>query len=188
MAAAAMPLIGLAGGSLLGGIFAGGASPEEKAMYGATANIGRFGTSAGEADISKSQDFWSAILSGDATKIATVLGPEMSAFNRQGQQRKQTTAQFGTRSGGTTGAMQTIDDATLSSIRSMISQLTGGAATSLGQMGTSLLNTGLQGTTSAFGEANIMQQQNADKWRQIFGSAGLLGGEIGKVLMQPPQT
>lgn len=185
MAAAALPLLGAEAGSLFGGIFGGGPSPEQKALAGLTANIGRFGTSAGEADISKSQNFWSAILSGDPTKIATVLGPEMSTFNRQGQQRKQTTAQFGTRSGGTTGEMQTIDDSTLASIRGMISQLTGGAATSLGSLGTSLLNTGLQGTTSAMGEANVMQQANAAKWADIFGSAGLLGGSLGKWALTP---
>lgn len=153
-----------------------GPTGEEKAMYGQVAGIGRFGTSAGEADISKAQNFWSSILSGDPTKIATVLGPEMSAVNRQAQQQKQSTAQFGTRSGGTTGTMQAIDDATLSSIRSMISTLTGGAATSLGNMGTSLLNTGLSGATSAFGEANIMQQQNAAKWQDIFNSIATIAG------------
>ena len=67
----------------------------------------------------------------------------------------------------------------------MISQLTGGAATSLGQMGSSLLNTGLQGTTSAFGEANVMQQQSADKWANIFGSAGLFGGTLANKLLTP---
>lgn len=153
-----------------------GPSSAEQSMYGQTAGIGRFGTSAGESDILKSQNFWSAIMSGDPTKIATVLGPQMSAVNKQAQQRKATTAQFGTRSGGTTGEMQTIDDATLSSIRNMISSLTGGAATNLGQLGTSLLNTGLQGTTSAFGEANVMQQQNAAKWQDIFNSIGTIAG------------
>lgn len=188
-AAALLPLIGAAAGSSLGAIIGGGPSAEQKAMYGATANIGRFGTSAGEADIGKSQNFWSAILSGDPTKIATVLGPEMTAVNKQAQERKATTAQFGTRSGGTTGAMQTIDDSTLSSIRSMISQLTGGAATNLGSMGSSLLNTGLQGTTAAMGEANIMQQLNAQRWKDILGMGGLAAGagiEAGTTPYQAP--
>lgn len=184
-AAALLPLIGAAAGSSLGAIIGGGPSPEQKAMYGATANIGRFGTSVGEADISKSQNFWSAILSGDATKIATVLGPEMSAMNKQAQERKATTAQFGTRSGGTTGAMQTLDDSTLAGIRTMISQLTGGAATQLGAMGTSLLNTGLQGTTAAMGEANILQQQNQQRWNEILMGAGITGGGIAQYLKTP---
>lgn len=184
-AAAFLPLLGAAAGSSLGAIIGGGPSRQQKEMYGQVANIGRFGTSAGEADIGKSQDFWSAILSGDPTRIATVLGPEMSAINRQGQERKATTAQFGTRSGGTTGAMQTLDDSTIASIRSMIAQLTGGAATQLGQMGTSLLNTGLQGSTSAMGEANIMQQANAQRWQDIFGGAGLAGGSLAGYLKTP---
>ena len=83
MATAALPLLGAEAGTLLGSFF-GGPSPAEKQAQALTANIGKWATTAGESDISKSQNFWSAILSGDATKIATVLGPEMSAFNRQG--------------------------------------------------------------------------------------------------------
>lgn len=148
-----------------------GSTPQESQMYGLTGEIGRFGTSQGENDILQSQNFWSAIMSGDPQKIATVLGPQMSTINRQAQQQKKTAAEFGTRSGGTTAAMNALDTSTLSSIRGMIANLTGSAASNLGSMGENLFSTGLSGATSAFGEAQTMQQQQAAKMNDIFKSA-----------------
>lgn len=156
-----------------------GPSGQEQQMYGLTGDIGRFGTSQGQSDILKSQTFWSAIMSGDPTQIAKVLGPEMSTINRQAQQQKKTASEFGTRSGGTTGVMQNIDTSTLSSIRGMISQLTGSAAGNLGSMGSSLLSTGLSGATSGFGEAKTMADQNAAKWQDIFNSIAQVSGTVG---------
>ena len=157
-----------------------GPSGQEREMYGLTGSIGRFGTSQGESDLLKSQNFWSSILSGDPQQIARVLGPEMSTINRQAQQQKKTAAEFGTRSGGTTATMNALDTSTLSSIRGMIANLTGSAASNLGSMGQNLLNTGLSGATSAFGQAKDMQAQTAEKWNDIFNSiaevAGVAGG------------
>src|ERR1700726_4264899 len=78
-----------------------GPSGAQKADAGALGAIGNFGTSEGEADIGASDKFWQAILSGDPGQIARVLGPEISAVNKQGQQAKKTASEFGTRSGGT---------------------------------------------------------------------------------------
>lgn len=147
-----------------------GPSREEKQQYGLLSDIGGFGSRQGKSDIMKSQDFWSSILSGDMTKIASVLAPEISSINQQTQQRKKTASEFGNRGGGTNAYMQSLDDSALSTIRGMIANLTGSAASNLGNMGQNLLNTGLSGGEASFDAAKVMHDQNAAKWGDIFKS------------------
>ena len=140
----------------------------EKAMEG----IGKFGTSVGEDSILKSQKFWSDLLSGDMTKISSILGPEMSAVNKQGQQMKKTASEFGTRSGGTAAVMSTLDTNTMGRINDMIAKMIPAAASNLGNMGEGLLSTGESATGQAFGEASLMQQLTQNKKSDIFNSIG----------------
>jgi hypothetical protein len=161
-----------------------GASGEQKQQYGIMTNLENFGISSGEKDISKSQDFWSSILSGDPTQISKVLGPEFSAINKQTQQQKKTTAEFGNRGGGTNALMQNLDTQTLGQVRGLLSGLTGTAAGQLGGMGQSLLGVGATAGAQASSEADTMQKENAAKWNDIFQSisdiAGAAGGFFGK--------
>ena len=147
-----------------------GPNPAEYQLESALARAGNFATGEGEADILASDKLWQAILSGDPGQISKVLGPQMSAINKQGQQNKLTASQFGNRGGGTNAGSQMTDDTTRSAIDSTISQLTGTAATSLGSGGRGLLGTGVSAETSAFGAASTIQQQNASKWNDIFKS------------------
>jgi hypothetical protein len=153
-----------------------GPSSQEKTQYGDVAGAANFGTSQGEGDILQAQNFWSSILSGDMSKISSVLGPQISAINKQGQQQKKTMFEFGNRGGGTNSAAQSIDDNSLSSIRSMIASLTGGAADKIGSLGTSLFNTGTSADATAFGEANVLHNQNEAKWNDIFKSSAEVAG------------
>jgi hypothetical protein len=160
------------------GFFGIGMGPDsnEKQQYGLLSGIAGFGSSQGKSDVMKAQDFWSSILSGDMSKISQVLAPEISSINKQTQQRKLTTSQFNNRGGGTNAYNQSLDDNALSSIRGMISNLTGSAASNIGNLGTSLLSTGLSGGEAAFGAADTMHQQNAAKWNDIFKSIGEVAG------------
>jgi hypothetical protein len=161
-----------------------GPSGNEKTQYSDIAALSNFATSQGEGDILASDNFWKAILSGDMGQISKVLGPEMSAVNKQGQQAKKTASEFGNRGGGTNAFMQTTDDTTRSSIDSMISKLTGTAAGALGSSGSGLLSTGLSGHEAGFNAATTMQKQNQAKWEDIFNSisqivSGVAGGTGG---------
>ena len=138
----------------------------ENALLGA----GNFGIGQGEGDILASDNFFKAILSGDPAQISKVLGPTMSAINKQGQQSKQTASQFGNRGGGTNAFMQTTDDTTRSAIDKTIADLTGTAATSLGTGGRGLFASGISSTGAGFNAASTIQQQNANKWNDIFQS------------------
>jgi hypothetical protein len=142
----------------------------EKSAYNKMVSSSDFATGVGEGDITASSKFMSDILSGDPTRIATTLAPQISTAQTQAQQAKGTAAQFGTRSGGTTGAMMGIDAATRANITDLIGQLTGGAASGLASMGQNLLSTGMTGTGQAFDMSKIMQDQNMAKWNDIMGS------------------
>lgn len=147
-----------------------GPSKEEKQQEGLLSGIGGFGSSHGQKDVMSSENFWSAILSGDMGQIAKVLSPQISTINKQTQERKKTMSEFGNRGGGTNAASQALDDSSIAGIRSMISNLTGEAASNLGSMGMNLLNTGISGGTAAFDASKVIHDQNEAKWNDIFKS------------------
>lgn len=148
-----------------------GPSSQETGLESALAGAGSFATGEGEGDILASDNFWKAILSGDPGQISKVLGPQMSAINKQGQEAKKTGSEFGNRGGGTNAGMQMTDDKTRTSIDDMISKLTGSAASSLGSQGSGLLSTGVSANNAAFGAANTIHDQKEAKWNDIFKSS-----------------
>jgi len=156
-----------------------GPSQNEKNTYGDLLSSSGFATNLGESDLSSSSDFMKAILSGDSSKISQALAPQISGAKTRAQQQKKTTAEFGTRSGGTAASMAGIDDATHASITDLIGTLTGGAASSLSSTGAGLLNSGMSGYGTAFNEAKTMQEQNQAKMGDIFGSIGNIAGVVG---------
>ncbi len=152
-----------------------GPSGNENREFGATAGIGNFGTSLGEKDLTSSSNFWQSILSGDPSKISTVLGPEFSAINKQGQQKKKTAAEFGNRGGGTNASMQMEDENTRTQVNSLLGSLTGSAASNLGNLGSSLLSTGLSAHEGAFDMSKVIHDQNLAKWNDLFKSIAEVG-------------
>lgn len=147
-----------------------GPSGGQKTQLGETSGLANFATSTGEGDISAASDFWKSILSGDPNKISKVLGPEFSALNKQGQEKKKTAAEFGNRSGGTNAGMQMTDDTTRSSADSLLSSLTSSSADKLGSLGSGLLNTGLEGHIAAFGQESTLHDENSAKLNDLFSS------------------
>lgn len=147
-----------------------GPSNAENTQYNNLSGLSSTVANEGLSDLSQSQGFMSAILSGDPAKIGQVLGPQIQAIQQQGQQQKQTNAQFHNRSGGTNASNQTVGDKVTSGVNNLVSSLTGTALNGLNNTGLSLVNTGANGFSTAFGEADTMQQQNAAKWNDIFNS------------------
>jgi hypothetical protein len=147
-----------------------GPSQEQKDTSAMLTGAGTFGLGQGEGDILASDNFWKSILSNDPAQISKVLGPQMSAINKQGQQTKKTASEFGNRGGGTNAGMQAVDDTTRSSVDSMISSLTGSAAGALGQSGSSLFGQGVGATEGAFSADTTIHNEQAGKWNDIFGS------------------
>jgi hypothetical protein len=148
-----------------------GPSGQENSAYNNIFGTSQFAANEGQQDVTSSDAFMNAILSGDPTKIGQFLGPQIKAIQGQAQQKKQTNAQFGNRGGGTNAQNQTIGDQTTSGINNLISSLTGTALSGLSSTGQNLLGQGMQGFQSAFGDAAQMQTQRANQWNDIFNSA-----------------
>lgn len=152
----------------LGAIFAG-ANPTLGGDINSAGSEMNFGTSVGQGDTRKASDFYGDILGGDPTKIAKFLAPQIKTMQEQGQQRLATTSQFGDRSGGTNAENQRNTDTTRSNIDDLISNLTGGAAGKLAEIGTTEQGLGLS--------ANQLQEQEAQQQLQNFQNS-ILGGTI----------
>lgn len=152
-----------------------GPSSGEYSEAGALGNIGGFSTSTGMGDVSQASDFWKAILSGNQTQMSRVLGPAYSNINQRGGQELKTLSEFGTRSGGTEAQQQQIGDTMRSQASTLEGNLLGGAASSLGQIGSGLLSTGLSATEAAFRAQQTIQQQKAAKLNDIFKSIADIG-------------
>lgn len=167
-----------------------GPSDQQRTQYGDIAGLADWSTAAGEKALGQALNFEEAIVSGDPSKIARVLGPETSAINKQGQQELKTMSEFGTRSGGTGAAAQTVGDTTRSRYDTMVSNLLSGSVSGLASQGNSLLSTGLTAHEGAFDASSVIQKLNANKMNDIFNSiaeivgmfGGLVGGTAGKVL------
>lgn len=120
------------------------------------------------------------LLSGDPTKIASVLSPAISAEKTSLQQDQKTNAMLGGRSGGTAATNAAASDKVHADITNLTGNLLGSSANSLLSAGTNLLGQGISGHNAAFGQAREMQSQRANMWNDIFKSAAsVAGGVIG---------
>ena len=149
----------------------GGPSGEEQGSYKALTSASDFAIGQGESDITAGSQFMQNILSGDPTKIATALAPQISAGQVQTQEAKNQVAQQGSRSGGTAATVAGIDAGERGHMIDLVGSLTGNSANNLLSAGTNLLGTGISGRESGFGEAKTMQDQHAAMFNDIFSSA-----------------
>jgi hypothetical protein len=155
-----------------------GPSSQEKQAYGNLNSLAGFGSQHGQNDISQAESFFSSILSGDRGKQAQVLGPEIDTLKGQAQQRKNTLAEFGNRSGGTNASSQLVDDTVHGDINRMIDNLLGGAAGGLASIGENQTAQASGNYAQVFGEATTMQKQEQAKWNDIFKSIGDVAGTV----------
>jgi hypothetical protein len=162
-----LPLMGM-------GFFGVGQGPssQEKQQFNALNSESDFAAGIGQSDLTASSNFMQGILSGDPSKIAQVLNPQISAVKQRTQQAKDQLAQFSPRSGGTAAAAANMDAGARSDITNLTGSLTGTAASGLGSEGGSLFSAGMSGHESAFNEADTMQQQTAAMFNDIFNSSG----------------
>lgn len=91
-------------GGLVAGIIDLFHGDPDKTQENQLENLSQYETGEGESLIGPAAKFEQDILSGDPTKLATALAPEISADQQQVQQAAKTNADFGERSGGTTAA------------------------------------------------------------------------------------
>lgn len=152
-----------------------GPSRQESANYNALFGSSAFATGQGEGDISSSDQFLRAILSGNNAQIMQLLSPQVNAIKTSAQNQKLSNAEFGNRSGGEVSSNNAINDTTRGDISGLVGNLTGTAASTLGSHGESLLGMGMSGNNAAFGQAQTMQKQRASQWNDLFNSIASVG-------------
>lgn len=135
-------------------------------------SIGGWATGQGQNALGKALQFQTDVVSGDQSKIARSLGPEIKSIQSQKDQALKSTAEFGNRSGGNNAKNQTIGDTARSSINDMVTKLMNSSVTSLASEGSTLLDQGMTATAK-----NVeLSQQRIDNWRN-----SILGRAIGGV-------
>ena len=155
-----------------------GVSQDQQSQHNNLTAASGFATGLGEQDLTASSNFMNEILSGDPTKVATALAPQINQQQQRNQQAKDTTAQFGPRSGGTAATVANMGAADRASTTDLVGSLTGKAAGELGSMGGNLLNSGMQGNATAFGEANTLHDQTLAQLNDLFKSIGSTTGAV----------
>lgn len=158
-------------GGFLSSIF-GGSDPGLQKSQDNLNSLAGFSSNAGETGTNASQNYNLGILSGDPTKVAQTLAPEIKTLGEQAQQNKNTVAQFGNRGGGMNSVMANLDDATRAKLISLMGSLRQGAASNLGQMGLSQLGLAQGDNLDA---AKIAQMQHENEMNGILGK-GLSAG------------
>jgi len=149
----------------------GGSNPTLNQGINQSGQIAGYGQSQGEGLTTSAGNFFQGLLGGNPAQTAKLLAPQIQAQQQQAQQQKQQNAQFGNRSGGTNASNQTIDDTTRANISTMVSKLTGAAATNAANMGQSLLSTGI----SALNNQVQFSQQQMQNWQNSIFGQGISG-------------
>ena len=151
--------------SFLGGIFTGSNPGLHKAQTNLN-DLAGFSSNTGEQGTNAAMGYDQGILSGDPTKVAQTLAPEIKTLGEQAQQNKNTVAQFGNRGGGMNSVMAGLDDATRAKLISLMGSLRQGAAQNLGQLGTANLQLGQSGNMDA---GKLAQMEHENQMNSIFG-------------------
>jgi hypothetical protein len=149
--------------SFLGGIF-GGSNPTLNNNIGQLGQISGSATTQGQSDTSAASNFFQSLLQGKTTSLA----PQIAGIQGQTQNKIQSLGTFGNRSGGTNASANTAGDQGRVSVNNLVQGLVGGAASSLGSLGTSLQGIGL----SAMNQQTNASQTRLDNWKNsIFGKS-----------------
>jgi hypothetical protein len=131
-----------------------------------------FASGVGEGDVTAASKWYNDILSGDPTKQAEAIAPETSAIQSEGQQAKDTTAQFSPRSGGTASWMAGLDENSRAQIIKLLGGLQSGAAASDATLGENEQGLALTDQQAA-DQAAQQRQQN---WANSIVGHGIISG------------
>src|SRR6185369_219611 len=139
-------------------------------------SLAGYSTGVGERDTTAASKFYTDILSGDPTRIAQSLAPEISAQQTQIQQAANKNAQFGTRSGGNTAATAGAEAAGRGDILKELGGLQTHAAQGAAGLGTSNLGMAASDINS---QTQTTEQQYQDLMNSILGGAVTSGVNAG---------
>lgn len=175
--------------SLVSGIFdlaSGDPAHKEEDQLG---SLGNYETGTGEGLTTAGAGYDLSILSGDPSRIASTLAPEISGQQSQIEQQRLQDANFGNRSGGTAASTSAAEAAGRGNIISLEGGLQSGAASSALASGSNLLS---QATPNITDEASLLnqrrQQANQDVGGIAQGAAEIAEGAFTGSPTPPPPT
>lgn len=145
--------------SFWGSLF-GGSNPTLNSDIGKTGQIADFSSSLGQKNTTSGSNFFNSLVSGDSSKIAQTLAPQISAAKTSLQQNQKTSAQNSDRSGGKAASNNAAQDKVHSNITNLTGSLTGNAASTLLSSGQGLLGSAL----GAYGQQADMSQEQMKNW------------------------
>jgi hypothetical protein len=157
--------------SFWGSLF-GGQNQTLSSDMSKTGAIGDFSSDQGQKNTSAGSNFYQSLLSGDSSKVAQALAPQISAEKTSLQSDQKKNAITGTRSGGTAASNAAASDKVHSDITSLTGSLSGEAAKTLLSSGDSLLSKGL----GAYQQQAGMSQQQMENWSNSILGMGVTSG------------
>lgn len=146
-------------------LFEGDPAEKEQKQFGA---LGDYQTGVGENLTTAGAGFDESILSGDPTRIAQTLAPEISTGQSQVEQQRLQDANFGNRGGGTNATTQNAEGAERGNIINLVGGLQQGTANSALSSGGNLLS---QASTNVGNEANLAEQRRSQLNQDVGGIA-----------------
>ncbi len=155
-------------GGLVGSIYdlvSGNPVQGEQNQFGSLAG---YQTGVGEGLITPAAQYEESILSGDPTKTAEAMAPEISANQQQTQQLKNQTAEFSPRSGGTAASVASADTSGRSNLIDLLGKEQSGAASTSLSAGSGLLDSA---SNNLGNEADLAQNWRTQQTSDINGVA-----------------
>jgi hypothetical protein len=167
-------------GSLASGIFGlveGDPTEKEEHQLG---GLGSYETGTGEGLTTAGAAEEEDILSGDPTKTAQALAPELSSGQTQVEQQAKQNAEFGNRGGGTNASTQAAESGERGNIINLVGGLQSGTAGAAVGQGSGLLGQASSNINSEAGLARAQQQaEQADVGGIVQGAAQIASGFMG---------
>lgn len=155
-----------------------GPSGGETGATNALTDESGFAGSVGQGLLTNSSAFINALLSGNQGDIAKLLAPQIGEISKRANEKTQTNAEFGSRSGGTNASNQNTMDTARSSVNDLIASLTGSALGAGASLGSDLLGKSMSGYNDVFSQNLTEQQQRLAKINDIFSSIGKTAGAV----------
>jgi hypothetical protein len=161
-------------GSLVSGLFDLLSGNPYQAQQNQLQELGGYQTKEGEGLTTAGSKFEQDILSGDPTRIASALAPEISTGAHQVEQSRLQNANFGTRSGGTAAATQAAEAQNRGNIINLEGGLQAGTAGAAVGQGMNLMRDA---------SGNILDVANLENERrnQVTGDVGGIASGVAQI-------
>jgi hypothetical protein len=168
-------------GSLVSGLFDMFSGDPAESQRGKFDSLANYQTGVGEGLTTAGAGYEEAILSGDPTRIAQALAPEISTGQGQVEQQRLQDANFGNRSGGTAASTEAAEGANRANIINLEGGLQSSTANSAVNQGTNLMG---EASSNIGSSANLAEQRRSQLNQDVGGIAsgvaqiasGFMGG------------